>query len=116
MTRFARTARFGLALAVLASAPVLAQDGPAPAEAPPTQEQVAEVLTDEVLELLATLPVQEGGRVKPLDTLAQFKLLKLRGARAAYLPESRQKLTPIEWFAHCLLYPELARTYDGRSS
>jgi ABC-type transport system involved in cytochrome c biogenesis permease subunit len=65
----------------------------------------------ETLDLLASLPVQEGGRVKPLDTIAGFKLLKLNGRRALTTP-SGEALSPIAWLADCLFYPELAQTYQ----
>ena len=63
-----------------------------------------------VLELAATLPIQDGGRIKPLDTFARFKLLKLNGRRICYSPDGK-RLTPTEWLLDCLFHPELAIGY-----
>jgi ABC-type transport system involved in cytochrome c biogenesis permease subunit len=65
----------------------------------------------DVLELLSSLPVQEGGRIKPLSTLAGFQLLRIRGVRKAYTPKG-EKLSPIAWLADCLFFPEAASTYE----
>jgi ABC-type transport system involved in cytochrome c biogenesis permease subunit len=66
--------------------------------------------TPKTLELFSTLPVQDGGRVKPLDTYAAFKLLKFHGRRS--LPGSTgQTLTPMEWLLDCLFHPDAAREY-----
>ena len=37
--------------------------------------------SEEVVELAASLPVQEGGRIKPLETRASYALLQMRGDR-----------------------------------
>ena len=62
----------------------------------------------ETIELFATLPVQEGGRVKPLDTYAQFLMLRINGMRGLKL-ETGERLKPTEWLMTCLLYPEVAK-------
>ena len=41
--------------------------------------------TKETLDLFATIPVQEGGRVKPLDTFAAFKMLRINSKRTMEL-------------------------------
>lgn len=64
----------------------------------------------EVVRLFQTLPVQDGGRVKPLDTLAGFKLLKFRGVRSC--PTKTETLTPIQWLLDVLFYPEAANEYE----
>lgn len=38
-----------------------------------------------VVELFRSLPVQEAGRIKPLDTVARFKLLRFCGKQSIYL-------------------------------
>ncbi len=89
------------------------QDAPAHSRAPWTKE---------VVDLFATIPVQDGGRVKPLDTLAGFKLLKMNGKRTVKLAgtESKkwwefwkrdEKLNPTAWLLDCLFFPEIASTY-----
>lgn len=64
----------------------------------------------ETLRMFSELPVQDGGRVKPLDTYAAFTLLQLNGRRSC--PDlSGERLTPIEWLLDCLFYPEQAGKY-----
>ena len=64
----------------------------------------------EIVSEMETLPIQEGGRIKPLDTYARFTMLALHGKRAMKLPDGT-KLTPTEWLLDCLFYPEIAKTY-----
>ena len=64
----------------------------------------------ETLRLAATLPVQEGGRVKPLDTWAGFLLLACNGRRSVRDLEGR-KLGQTEWVLDCLFQPERAENY-----
>ncbi len=64
----------------------------------------------ETLRLAATLPVQEGGRVKPLDTWAGFLLLACNGRRSVRDLEGR-KLGQIEWALDCMFHPERAENY-----
>ena len=79
---------------------------------------------DETLELLGTLPVQDGGRIKPLSTYARFLLLRLNGnlrfedsageeggGILARLRGGGNRLEPIEWLANSLFFPETARHY-----
>lgn len=66
--------------------------------------------TPQVLHLLATLPVQDEGRIKPLDTVAAFKLLRFNGKRSCRNLEGAT-IPPIAWLADCLFRPELARHY-----
>ncbi|MBM3988510.1 MAG: hypothetical protein FJ294_11215 [Planctomycetes bacterium] len=64
----------------------------------------------ETLELAASLPIQDGGRIKPLSTYASFMLLRLNGKRAVELPGGA-KLTPIEWLLDMLFVPGQAEGY-----
>ena len=69
---------------------------------------------DETLETFATLPVLDGGRVKPLDTYASFLLLRTNSKRS-FVPEGADrsdKMTSLEWFLDCLFYPEIAKDYQ----
>ena len=52
--------------------------------------------TREAIELYASLPIQDGGRVKPISTFAGFKLLKLNGRRKCRDLDGRT-LKPTEW-------------------
>jgi ABC-type transport system involved in cytochrome c biogenesis permease subunit len=62
------------------------------------------------LELAASLPIQEGGRVKPLSTYADFALLRFNGKRSVRL-EDGTKLSPIEWLLDTLFFPTQAAEY-----
>jgi ABC-type transport system involved in cytochrome c biogenesis permease subunit len=66
--------------------------------------------SDEAVGAFALLPVQDGGRVKPLDTFAQFRLLRMNGKRSFETP-SGEKLGPTAWLLDAFFYPEVARTY-----
>jgi ABC-type transport system involved in cytochrome c biogenesis permease subunit len=79
-----------------------AQEAASPSERPAWSE--------EVIETFAQLPVQDGGRVKPLDTYAAFRLLRFNGKRTLKTPAG-EKLLPSGWLLDCFFYPEVARTY-----
>ena len=63
------------------------------------------------IELFATLPVQDGGRVKPLSTVAGMMLLKLNGKRKLETPDG-EKIKPTEWLLDAIFYPAHARRYE----
>jgi ABC-type transport system involved in cytochrome c biogenesis permease subunit len=65
----------------------------------------------EIVSIISVLPVQDGGRVKPFDTFAQFSMLQLNGKRS-FTTESGERLKPVPWMLDVLLYPELASTYQ----
>ena len=65
----------------------------------------------EVVRLFATLPVQDGGRVKPFDTVAQFRMLAMNGRRKVLTP-AEETIGPVEWLMDCLFYPDVARHYE----
>ena len=88
------------AMAVIALAALVAGDA-AQAQAQPAWDA-------ETLDLLATLPVQDEGRVKPLDTFAAVRLLRFNGKRSA-TNAGGKLVQPIEWMADCLFYPERAK-------
>lgn len=58
----------------------------------------------------AELPVQVGGRIKPLDSVARNTLLILSARQKIVTPEG-DKLSPIEWFMDLTMRPEVADTY-----
>ena len=64
----------------------------------------------ETVELFQSIPVQEGGRIKPLDTFAQFRLLKMNGKRT-FTSSEGERISSIVWLMNCLLYPENANEY-----
>jgi ABC-type transport system involved in cytochrome c biogenesis permease subunit len=65
---------------------------------------------EEAVHLFATLPIQDGGRIKPLESYANVALLKFNGKRSCK-DLSGNKLRGIEWFMDCLFFPEDARQY-----
>lgn len=56
------------------------------------------------------LPVQVGGRIKPLDSVARNTLLILSARQKVETPEG-EWLEPIEWFMDLTMRPEIADTY-----
>ena len=56
------------------------------------------------------LPVQVGGRIKPLDSVARNTLLILSGKQTVIAPDGT-KLSAIEWFMDLCMRPEIADTY-----
>ena len=74
-----------------------------PAPSPPHWDKAT-------LQLFSTLPVQDEGRVKPLDTYAAFKLLKFHGRRSCPDLEDNS-LSPMAWFINCVFYPDTANKY-----
>ncbi len=103
-TRGAATAA-ALALALVGAAASPASADPAGAARPFKWDR-------ETVDLAASIAVQDGGRLKPLDTLAGFKLLKFNGRRSLTTPEG-EKLGPVPWFLDCLFFPEAARRYES---
>lgn len=65
----------------------------------------------ETVDLLAELPVQDGGRVKPFSTLAGFKMLSLHGARSMKILDENgkvHKIKPTEWLMDSVFRPQIA--------
>jgi ABC-type transport system involved in cytochrome c biogenesis permease subunit len=65
----------------------------------------------ETIDVFARLPVQDGGRVKPLSTFAGFALLSLNGKRSVKTPDGAV-LSPTEWMMDCVFFPEAATHYE----
>jgi len=63
-----------------------------------------------LVERFESLPVQDGGRVKPLSTYASFTLLRLHGRRSLRLADGR-RLSATEWLLDALLRSEHAARY-----
>lgn len=70
----------------------------------------------EIVNTFATIPVQEAGRIKPLDTLARYRLLRFAGKRTIGFenPESKKKeyLSAMEWMLVTWFKPELSKTMN----
>ena len=62
------------------------------------------------LDTFSELPVQVGGRIKPLDSVARNTLLILSG-RQKVVTQEGVKLSPIEWFLDLTMRPEVADAY-----
>jgi len=62
------------------------------------------------IDSFAELPVQVGGRIKPLDSVARNTLLVLAARQKVVTPEG-VTLSPIEWFMDLTMRPEVADTY-----
>ena len=70
----------------------------------------SKVDSDFDLAAFAELPVQVGGRIKPLDSVARNTLLILSG-RQKVVTDKGVTLSPIEWFIDLTMRPEVADTY-----
>ncbi|MDJ0522056.1 MAG: cytochrome c biogenesis protein CcsA [Planctomycetota bacterium] len=66
--------------------------------------------SEEVLELVATIPVQSQGRVKPLHTWAGFALLGSNHRRSCKDADGN-KLKPLEWFMDAVFRPEHSKNH-----
>jgi ABC-type transport system involved in cytochrome c biogenesis permease subunit len=67
-----------------------------------------------VVDAFARLPVQDGGRVKPLSTVAQYALLAMNGNRelsVTWGDQKKEHLVATEWLLDCFFHPEQARHY-----
>lgn len=65
----------------------------------------------ETLRLAETLPIQEGGRIKPLSTYAGFTMLSLHGARSMKISGKdgqALRVKPTAWMLDALFRPALA--------
>jgi ABC-type transport system involved in cytochrome c biogenesis permease subunit len=65
----------------------------------------------ESLKVVESLPLQDGGRIKPFSTYAGFKMLQLHGARSMKVEGKSGeeiKLKPTEWLMDTLFRPQLA--------
>ena len=78
----------------------------------------------ETVELFSTIPVQSGGRIKPLDSVAGLNLLMMNGKRTLLagmdwsmdeydelVAGRTEKLKPSAWLLDCFFFPEQARAY-----
>lgn len=65
----------------------------------------------ETVDMFARLPIQDGGRIKPLDTYAAFTLMQLNGRRTCTNPAG-EKTAAIVWLMECLFRPDQAVQYE----
>jgi ABC-type transport system involved in cytochrome c biogenesis permease subunit len=68
--------------------------------------------SQEILDAAEVIPVQDGGRIKPLSSLAGFRMLSLHGARSMKIRDAEDgevhKIRPTEWMLDALFRPEFA--------
>jgi len=70
----------------------------------------SEVETGYDIASFSELPVQVGGRIKPLDSVARNTLLILSARQKVETPDGKW-LKPIEWFMDLTMRPQVADTY-----
>lgn len=62
--------------------------------------------------LFQKLPVQESGRIKPIDTIARNYLLMFSGKQSIPLPDQpKKRICAINWLMDLTMRPEVANTY-----
>ena len=86
-----------------------AQSTAAPGERAPLPER-SEGWSKTALETAGSLPIQDGGRVKPLSTFAKFSLLRLNG-RSTGTDDQGNSITAMEWLLDVLVDPARANHY-----
>jgi len=66
--------------------------------------------SEEVLEIAEAIPVQEGGRIKPLRTYARFKMMSFHGSLTMKVKSGGKihKIGPVAWLLDCMFRPDLA--------
>ncbi|NIA15974.1 MAG: hypothetical protein GWP08_18070 [Nitrospiraceae bacterium] len=64
----------------------------------------------ETTHLFATLPIQDSGRIKPINTFASVHLFKINGKRSCK-NLAGEKLSSAEWLLDVLFVPEAAMQY-----
>jgi ABC-type transport system involved in cytochrome c biogenesis permease subunit len=68
--------------------------------------------SEETLKAAEMIPVQDGGRIKPLSSLAGFRMLGIHGARSMKIRDAEEgevhKIKPTEWMLDALFRPEFA--------
>lgn len=65
------------------------------------------------------LPIQDGGRVKPLYTFAKYELVRTRSMESLRVKFTKpdaagntsRGLTPMTWLLDCFFYPDIAKQY-----
>ena len=65
----------------------------------------------EIVTLFKAMPVQEEGRLKPMQTVARYKLLRINNSKRLSFPINGEKIkvSATEWLLDCLFRPQLAK-------
>ena len=108
LIRLIATAAFCMMAAVMVSAPASAADYGEEKDTylvdfdPPWDE--------ELIAKFARMPVQDGGRIKPFDSIARYTLLKFHGRQSIKMTNSRDekptKRSATEWALYALFAPD----------
>mgnify|MGYP003302608556 CR=1 FL=1 len=65
----------------------------------------------EIVSLFEAMPVQEEGRLKPMQTVARYKLMRINNSKRLSFKINGEKIkvSATEWLMDCLFRPELAK-------
>lgn len=71
------------------------------------RERRTEPWPERVVQIAGSLPIQDGGRVKPLESVARFALLSIHG-RTTFVDRDGERHDAAAWLLDLMLYPEAA--------
>lgn len=65
----------------------------------------------EIVKIFEAMPVQEEGRLKPMQTVARYKLMRINNSKRLRFEVGGEKIkvSAAEWLMDCLFRPELAK-------
>ena len=65
----------------------------------------------EIVKIFEAMPVQEEGRLKPMQTVARYKLMRINNSKRLRFEIGGEKIkvSAAEWLMDCLFRPELAK-------
>ncbi|MBA71641.1 MAG: hypothetical protein CMO73_03105 [Verrucomicrobiales bacterium] len=65
----------------------------------------------EIVKIFEAMPVQEEGRLKPMQTVARYKLMRINNSKRLrfQIGDEKFKVSASEWLMDCLFRPELAK-------
>jgi len=65
----------------------------------------------EIVEIFEAMPVQEEGRLKPMQTVARYKLMRINNSKRLRfeIGGEKVKVSAAEWLMDCLFRPEVAK-------
>ena len=65
----------------------------------------------EIVEIFKAMPVQEEGRLKPVQTVARYKLMRINNSKRLSFEVKGEKIkvSATEWLLDCLFRPEVAK-------
>tara|TARA_B110000014_G_C20126556_1_gene600742 strand:- start:1269 stop:3383 length:2115 start_codon:yes stop_codon:yes gene_type:complete len=65
----------------------------------------------EIVKIFEAMPVQEDGRLKPMQTVARYKLMRINNSKRLQFDVGGEKIkvSAAEWLLDCLFRPEVAK-------